>query len=823
MDDILVNFDQSSGSRISSFLNDIVRLSYALHLMLVFPLLNFSLRTNIDEFLFSKKPLLAVDTKRFVLLSLVLLAMAYILAIAIPSIWYLFQFMGSTSAVCLAFIFPGAIALRDIHGISTSRDKIIAAIMITLAARKIAATVAFQSIHKRNRVVGSKLFEFGATYESSEKDQVQELIDQLHRCAEKRLLTGARVVHGFVLKSEFDDNNLLMLLNHVMHAYLKCSDFKSAKIVFDYLPRKNVFSWSVMIVGFNQQEFFRDGLNYFCKMMDHGVLPDGFAYSAVLQSCIGMDCVVLGDMVHNQIIVRGFGSHVVVSTALLNMYAKLGKIEKAYRVFNSMAERNDVSWNAMISGLTANGLHLEAFDLFLKMKKQGFVPNMYTLVSVLKAVGMLGDVDKGKLVHECVTELGMQDNILVGTALIDMYSKCGDLLEARSVFDMNFADSECLRSVKEAHGMFLKSGYDITDLNVENAIADAYSKCGSLEDVKKIFDRMNCRDVVTWTTLVSGYSQCSKWEEALVIFSQMREEGFTPNNFTLASVLTACANLCYLEYGRQIHGLLCKLGFETVRYIESALIDMYAKGGSIKEADKVFSRISNPDVVSLTAILSAYAYHGFVAHALWHFKRMEQMHIKPSAVTLLCVLFACSHAGLVEEGLQYFWSMEKDYGLVPKMEHYACVVDLLGRVGRLNEAYEFITKMPVEPDEMVWQTLLSACRIHGNVEFGEIAAKKILSHCPEYSSTYVLLSNTYFETGSFKDGADMRKVMKEQGVRKEPGYSWISVKGRVHKFYAGDNNHPQKDDIYAKLDELRRNMKALGYVPDLKYALQGED
>ncbi|KAK6156064.1 hypothetical protein DH2020_010312 [Rehmannia glutinosa] len=741
-------------------------------------------------------------------------------------------------------------------------------------ARKIAATVAFQSIHKRNRVVGSKLFEFGATYESSEKDQVQELIDQLHRCAEKRLLTGARVVHGFVLKSEFDDNNLLMLLNHVMHSYLKCSDFKSAKIVFDYLPRKNVFSWSVMIVGFNQQELFRDGLIYFCKMMDHGVLPDGFAYSAVLQSCIGMDCVVLGDMVHNQIIVRGFGSHVVVSTALLNMYAKLGKIEKAYRVFNSMAERNDVSWNAMISGLTANGLHLEAFDLFLNMKKQGFVPNMYTLVSVLKAVGMLGDVDKGKLVHECVSELGMQDNILVGTALIDMYSKCGDLLEARSVFDMNFADSEvngpcnamisgylqckcsqqalelyvkmcknnikadlytycsifdaianlkCLRSVKEAHGMFLKSGYDITDLNVENAIADAYSKCGSLEDVKKIFDRMNCRDVVTWTTLVSGYSQCSKWEEALVIFSQMRKEGFTPNNFTLASVLTACANLCYLEYGRQIHGLLCKLGFETVRYVESALIDMYAKGGSIKEAEKVFSRISNPDVVSLTAILSAYAYHGFVAHALWHFKRMEQMHIKPSAVTLLCVLFACSHAGLVEEGLQYFWSMEKDYGLVPKMEHYACVVDLLGRVGRLNEAYEFITKMAVEPDEMVWQTLLAACRIHGNVEFGEIAAKKILSHCPEYSSTYVLLSNTYFETGSFKDGADMRKVMKEQGVMKEPGYSWISVKGRVHKFYAGDNNHPQKDDIYAKLDELRRNMKALGYVPDLKYALQGED
>ncbi|KAI3458433.1 hypothetical protein Pfo_015096 [Paulownia fortunei] len=741
-------------------------------------------------------------------------------------------------------------------------------------AIKSATTIAFQSIHKRNRVVGSKLFEFGANYESSEKAQVQELVEQLHWCAEKGLLTGARVIHGYVLKSDFDDDKLLMLLNHVMHAYSKCSDFKSAKIVFDYLPRKNVFSWSVLIVGFNQQAFFRDGSNYFCKMMDHGILPDGFAYSAILQSCIGMDCVELGDMVHSQIIVRGFGSHVVVSTALLNMYAKLGKIEEAYRVFNSMDEHNDVSWNAMISGLTANGLHLEAFDHFVKMKEQGFVPNMYTLISVLKAVGMLGDVDKGKQVHECVSELGMQDNILVGTALIDMYSKCGDLLEARSVFDINFADCgvngpwnamitgyslckcsqqalqlyvkmcqnniktdlytycsvfdaianlKCLWLVKEVHGVVLKSGYDIMNLSVENAIADAYSKCGSLEEVKKIFNRMKCRDIVSWTTLVTGYSQCSKWEEALLIFSQMREEGFTPNNFTLASVLTACANLCYLEYGRQIHGLLCKLGFETVRYVESALIDMYAKGGGIEEAEKVFSRISNPDVVSLTAILSAYAYHGFVAHALWHFKRMEQMRIKPSCVTLLCVLFACSHAGLVEEGLQYFWSMEKDYGLVPKMEHYACVVDLLGRVGRLNEAYEFIMKMSVEPDEMVWQTLLAACRIHGNVDFGEIAAKNILSLCPEYSSTYVLLSNTYMETGSFKDGVDLRKVMKKQGVRKKPGYSWISVKGRVHRFYAGDTDHPQKDDIYAKLEELRRNVKALGYVPDLKYALHGED
>lgn len=741
-------------------------------------------------------------------------------------------------------------------------------------ATKLKATIAFQPINKTKRIVGSKLFEFGSHVDFSQKAVVQDLVDHLHWCAENRLLAETKVIHGYVIKSDVDDQNLLMLLNHVMYAYLKSSDFKSAKMVFNYLPRKNVFSWSVMIVGFNQQAFFEDGFTSFSKMMEHGISPDGFAYSSVIQSCIGMSRVDLGDMVHAQIIIRGFGLHVVVSTALLSMCAKLGKVEDACRVFNSMAEHNDISWNAMISGLTTNGLHLEAFDTFVKMMGQGFTPDMFTLVSVLKAVGMLGDIDKGRQVHKCISELAMQDNIHVGTALIDMYAKCGDLLEARSVFDTNFvhcgfngpwnamisgyslgkcshqalklyvkmcentvkpdlytycsvfdaiANLKCLWLAKEVHAMVLKTGDDLMNVSVENALLDAYSKCGSLGEVNKVFNTMRCRDVVSWTTLVTCYSQGSKWEEALIIFSQMRKEGFIPNNFALATVLTACANLCYLEFGRQIHGLLCKLGFQTVRFVESALVDMYAKGGCINEAEKVFNRISNPDVVSLTAMLSGYAYHGSVADALCLFKRMEQLHIKPSAVTFLCVLFACSHAGLIEEGLQYFRSMEIDYGLVPTMEHYACVVDLLGRVGRLHEAFEFIKKMPVEPDAMVWQTLLAACRIHGSVEFGEIAAKKILSFSPEHSSTYVLLANTYMETGSLKDGVDLRKAMKEQGLRKEPGYSWISVEGRVHRFYAGDTDHPQKDCIYAKLEELRRHVKTHGYVPDLKYALHNED
>ncbi|XP_028119936.1 pentatricopeptide repeat-containing protein At2g13600-like [Camellia sinensis] len=728
------------------------------------------------------------------------------------------------------------------------------------------ATLPVPTTQNVDGVYGSKITESSASYETRQQTQTQALVDLLHQCAEKRSVRETKIVHGFVLKSKFSDKDLLVLLNHVAYAYSKCSDFRAAREVFDKMSRRNVFSWTVVIVGSTEHGLYNDGLKYFCEMQDCGIWPDGFTYSAILQLCIGLDCVDLGRMVHAHIVIRGFAQHVFVSTSLLNMYMKLGNVEDSCRLFNTTTEHNEVSWNAIISGFTSNGHHVEAFDYFLAMKREGFTPNTYSFIAVLKAVGNLGDADKGKEVHKCVSELGMESNVLVGTALVDMYSNCGALSGARSVFDMNFtncevnmpwnamisgysrcgcsqealelyvkmcennvksdvytycsvfntiADLKCLKFGREVHGKILKSGNDLMFLSINNAIADAYAKCESLEDVRKVFDRMEDRDVVSWTTILTAYSNCLEWEEALAVFSRMKKEGFTPNQFTFSSVFVACAALSFLEFGRQVHGLLFKAGLDTDKCVESALIDMYAKCGNITEAENVFSSISNPDIVSWTAIISGYAQHGYVGHALHLFKAMEQFGIKPNAVSLLCVLFACSHGGLVEEGLYYFRLMEETYGVVPKMEHYACIVDLLGRAGYLNEALEFIQKMPIEPNDMIWQTLLGVCRVHNNVELGEIAAKKILSIRPDYSATYVLLSNTYMEVGSFRDGISMRKLMKERGVKKEPGCSWISVNSKVHKFYAGDQQHPQKDQIYIMLEELRKTIKDMGYVPDM--------
>uniref|UniRef100_A0A166C0Z4 DYW domain-containing protein n=1 Tax=Daucus carota subsp. sativus TaxID=79200 RepID=A0A166C0Z4_DAUCS len=713
-----------------------------------------------------------------------------------------------------------------------------------LQTRRVALQLTTQKVHGSTSIK-RQISEPTPDCETWQQSQTQVLVDLLHDCAKNRSIRDSGAVHGYILRREVPGEDLLVLLNHVAYSYSKCSDFSVAKLVFDNMPQRNTFSWTVMISGSTENGFLSDGIKYFSKMQENGMLPDKFTYSAIIQLCIGIECIDCGKSVHAQIVKRGFASQTFVSTSLLNMYAKLGQIEDSCRVFNNMEEHSEVSWAALISGLTANNLYYEAFSSFLTMRKEGVAPNTFTVTSVLKAIGMLGDVDKGKQVHKYVSESGMLSNVHVGTALIDMYSKCGSLHDAKSVFN-NFIDSglnipwnamisgyslskcneEALRlyvemcqnniksdiytycSVfntisdlrylwfgKQVHGLIVKSGCHVTVLSVINAIADAYSKCGSIEDVRKIFDRMEDRDIVSWTTLVNAYSQCSEWRESLAIFLQMREQGFAPNQFTYPVVLASCANLCFLEYGQQVHGLLHKSGFDTDSCVESALIDMYS-------------------------MIWGHAQHGSCAYALELFRKMEEMDIEANAVTLLCVLFACSHGGMVEEGLHYFESMEGTYGIVPEMEHYACIVDLLGRVGRLDDALEFIKSMPVKPNEMVWQSLLGACRIYGDVELGNVAAEKILAILPDCSSTYVLLSNTYMEAGNPKGGISLRNMMKERGVKKEPGCSWISVKDRVHKFYARDEGHPQKDDIYVQLEVLSKGIKDMGYVPCLRYALQ---
>ncbi|KAJ0248813.1 Pentatricopeptide repeat-containing protein [Hirschfeldia incana] len=692
---------------------------------------------------------------------------------------------------------------------------------------------------------------------------VASLTELLKDSADERCLKKTKSIHGIVAKSQFTSKSLTLLLNQMVIAYSKASDFGSARQVFDEIPHKSVFSWTVLIVGANENGFHRDGFGYFAEMICCDVSPDEYALSAAAQACTGcVDGVTLCETVHAQVVTRGFSSLAFVNTSLLSVYAKLGRVGDARKLFGSMESRNEVSWNAMVSGFVSNGFYSEAYVCFSRMLEEGVRPNVPCFISVSKAVGKLGDVEKGRYVTRVALEVGLRSNVHVGTALIDMFAKCGCLDEARSVFESSFsgcgvnlpwnallsgytmagegeeamllflrmcrndvkrdvytycstlnsiADVRSLEYGEQVHGMIVKGGRETSGVSVFNALMDAYGKCGELGAMRKLFDvtREEEANQISWTTLVTAYSQSSEWEEALSVFSQMRETGFQPNHVTFSAVLASCASLCCLEYGQQVHSLTYKTGFAKDKCVESVLIDMYAKCGSVRDAIKVFESSKDPDVVSWTAMISGYAQHGMARDALRLFRKMEQLVFpKPSSVTFLCLLFACSHGGLVDEGLRCFQLMEEKYGLVPEIEHYACVVDILGRVGRLSEAWEFITKMLIEPDEKVWSTLLGACRVHGDIQLAKIAAQKVISHNPEDSAALVLLSNAYREAGNVGAELSVRNVMNSQAVRKEPGLSWITIGGQIHKFCSGDQHHPQKDDIYRILNDLMEKIKS---------------
>ncbi|CAH2043992.1 unnamed protein product [Thlaspi arvense] len=427
---------------------------------------------------------------------------------------------------------------------------------------------------------------------------VTSLIELLRDSADERCLEKAKSIHGLVAKFQFMGKPLTVMLNQMVIAYSKCSDFGSALQVFDEIPQKSVFSWTVLIVGATENGFYRDGIDYFVEMLECDIFPDEYALSAAIQACIGVESIDLGQMVHAQVITRGFSSLSFVNTSLLSMYAKLGRIGDSCKVFNSMENRNEVSWNAMISGFVSNGLYSEAYNSFLRMLGEDIRPNVSCFISVSKAIGQLRDAEKGRYITSIAFEMAMQSNIHVGTALIDMLAKCGCVTEARSVFESNFtgcggnlpwnamisgyttsrhgeeamllflrmcqnnikrdvytycstlnsiADLRSLEYAKQVHGMIWKSGRELTSVSLCNALMDAYAKCGELEAMRKLFDTREEANQISWTTLVTAYSQSCEWEEALSVFSQMRETGFQPNEITFSGVFASCASLCFLQ------------------------------------------------------------------------------------------------------------------------------------------------------------------------------------------------------------------------------------------------------------------------------------
>ncbi|VFQ71834.1 unnamed protein product [Cuscuta campestris] len=544
--------------------------------------------------------------------------------------------------------------------------------------------------------------------------------------------------------------------NFLLRKIIQLKDSSYANCFFSHIPSPNEYGFNIMIRGLTTTwQHFDSALECYCKMKFVGLKPDNFTYPFVFISCGSLPAVDLGRLAHCEVVKNGLCLDLHVSHSLITMYSKMGKLGHARKVFDEIVDRDLVSWNSMISGYSQMGFAREAVELFGDMKNQDVVPNEMTLVSVLGACGGLGDLNFGRCIELFVQENKIEVNSYIGSALINMYGKCGDLASA-----------------------------------------------------KRIFDGMKKKDVIIWNAMISGYAQNGFSDETITLFNTMMEEEIHPNKITLIVVLSACASIGALDIGKWIDEYASRKGLKHDVYVGTALIDMYAKCGSVDSAHHIFESMARKNRASWNAMISALAFHGRALEALSLFNHMLAGGDvdQPDDITFVGVLSACVHAGLVDEGYRIF-SLMRSYGLAPKIEHYACMVDLLSRAGCVEEAWDLIEKMPEKPDEILLGAVLGACNKVKNVEIGERVMELILNMEPSNSGNYIISSKIYAYMKRWDKSARMLKLMKEKGVTKTPGCSWVEIDSHVFEFLAGGSLNQYAKEIYEVLQLLYEEIK----------------
>ncbi|KAJ7513862.1 hypothetical protein O6H91_23G017100 [Diphasiastrum complanatum] len=638
-------------------------------------------------------------------------------------------------------------------------------------------------------------------------------IPVLKACAGLASLEWGKHIHAQIFQSGYESD--IFVASCLVDMYAKCWSIEDAFRVFNNMSKHDAVSWSAMIAGYVHCGQGKRALELFERMQQAQVLPDSVTFLSVLTACAILSALPEGRHVHARIIHNKCESDVIVSNALIDMYAKCGSPENSCKVFNNMRSRNVISWNTMIVGYAKWGHGEKAFNLFSQMLRERVQPNSVTFVGVLIACTSIGALEEGRYIHAHAIRIGCQTEAFIASGLIDMYAKCGSLDDASNIFSsMPIADvvswnamiagyARCgeagkalqlfyqmqmehvkpdsvtflgvlnacgiigaLNIGRDIHTQIIESGFE-SHLSVRSCLVEMYTKCGSIDDAYNVFCSMPFHDVVSWNSMILGYVKLGMSEKALRLFSRMQKEGVEPNNVSFMGAVNACASLASLEKGRLVHENIVQSGYGADLSVSNCLIDMYAKCGSIGEACMVFKNMPARTMVSWSVMLGSCAMHGLGKEALRLFAILCHEGLEFDEMTLVSVLTACNHAGLVDEGCYLFEALSPVYDISASTEHYSCVVDMLGRSGYLEEAEELVQIMSSQPDNAVWMALLSACKKYGNLQMGERVAKQILVLDPKNVSAYVLLSTIYASRGHMDSKARIQQIRMERKMQSQ--------------------------------------------------------
>lgn len=557
----------------------------------------------------------------------------------------------------------------------------------------------------------------------------------------------------------------------LLNMYCKLGITSDARSVFDGMPHRNAVSWTAMVSGYALGKCSEEAFEIFQLMLQECPLEKNeFVTTAVLSAVSVPSGLLMGVQVHGLVVKDGLVGFMSVENSLVTLYAKAECMEAARQVFGSSKERNSITWSAMITGYAQNGEADSAARMFLQMHAAGFSPTEFTFVGVLNACSDMGALAVGKQAHGLMMKLGFEMQVYVKSALVDMYAKCGCIGDAKGGFQQ-------------------------------------------LCDVD---------DVVLWTAMIAGHVQNGELEEALVLYAKMDKEGIMPSNLTITSVLRACACLAALEPGKQLHAQIIKCGFGLGGSVGSALSTMYSKCGNLEDGMVVFRSMPDKDVIAWNSIISGFSQNGCGNGALDLFEEMKLEGTAPDHITFINVLCACSHMGLVDRGWFYFRAMTKDYDLIPRLDHYACMVDILSRAGQLKEAKDFIESITVDHGTCLWRIVLGACRSLRDFNVGAYAGEKLMELGSEDSSAYILLSNIYAAQSKWIDVERVRRLMRLRGVSKDLGCSWVELNCQVHVFVVGEQQHPEATNINVELMRLAKHMKDEGYHQTCKFPFDEE-